>query len=146
MSLPVSWVNALFDRLAVTYGAAFGRMWEGMDIDAVKAHWAEELSHYQQQPKAIKHALSLLPADKPPTVLQFRDLCRRCPEDMPPRLPAPPADPKRIAQAMAVLQRPHESHPKAWAWRLKEREEGGEKLSITQRNCWRQAMSQTGAA
>lgn len=146
MSLPASWVDALFDRLAVTYGAAFARMWEGVDVDAVKAHWSEELSYYQQQPQAIKHALTLLPADKPPTVLQFRDLCRRCPEPVPVRLPAPPAKPEAVAKAMRALEKPHDAHPRAWAWRLKAREESGEKLGPFTRQCWREALNQTGAA
>lgn len=142
MSLPDSWVDALFARLAVTYGASFARMWEGVDIAAVKAHWAEELSHYQQHPQAIKHALSLLPADKPPTVLQFRDLCRGCPEPTPKMLPAPPAKPEQIAQAMKALQTPSDAHPKAWAHRLKRREDNKELLSAFQRSAWREAIGE----
>jgi hypothetical protein len=140
MSLPDAWVNALFDRLAVTYGAAFSRMWEGVDIAAVKAHWAAELSHYQQRPHAIKHALTLLPPNKPPTVLQFRDLCRGAPEQFQPRLPAPPAKPEAVAKAMQALAKPADTDPKAWAHRLKERELSGETLSPYLRASWREAI------
>jgi hypothetical protein len=35
-----------------------------------------------------------------------------------------------------------EQHPKAWAWRLKRREEAGEKLSDLHRAAWRQALGE----
>ncbi len=79
MSLPSRWVDALFSKLTVTYGQEFLRKFEGLQMADVKADWAEALTGYQQNPNAIKYALANLPADKPPNILQFSDLCRRSP-------------------------------------------------------------------
>jgi hypothetical protein len=42
--LPSEWVDRLFSRIAVRYGADWLRMWEGLDMAAVKADWAETLA------------------------------------------------------------------------------------------------------
>lgn len=102
MPLPDSWVEALFARLAVRYGAAWMRQWEGVDIAAVKADWAEQLSGATSG--AIKHALDCLPIDRPPTVGQFLALCRNAPQYAPPALPAPQLSPDRRAELSQKLR------------------------------------------
>ena len=105
--LPNSWVNSLFARLAVRYGSAWAAKWEGLDMDAVRADWADELAGYVNCPDAIKHALDHLPHDRPPNVLQFRALCIRRPETLLPALPAPdatPADKERVRNMLAGLK------------------------------------------
>ncbi len=102
--LPNAWVDSLFARLLVRYGAAWTRMWEGVDIAAVKADWAEELAGFANKPEAIKHGIENLPPDKPPNVSQFRLLCRNAPDYFPPALPAPVADKERVSALLATTR------------------------------------------
>jgi hypothetical protein len=96
--LPADWVDALFARLAVRYGSAWTAQWAGYDIAAVKADWAMELGNYAERADAIKHALNHLPDDRPPTVGQFRRLCRNAPDYFSLALPAPkPTDEAKAA-------------------------------------------------
>jgi hypothetical protein len=138
--LPSSWVEEIFARLLVRYGAAWLRMWEGVDIEAVKADWANELSGFAQWPQAIKHGLSHLPVDKPPGVSEFKRLCQGAPIGIPLQLPAPKADPQRVAHVMQQVNRRQASDHKQWALRLQEREQRGERLTPTQRQAWRAAL------
>lgn len=103
MSLPVSWVDRIFEKLTLTYGQQFLRRWSDIDLNAVKSDWAHELSGFEQHPKAIAWALQNLPAETPPTVLQFKFLARRAPPDELPRLEAPKADANRVAEELAKL-------------------------------------------
>lgn len=142
MSLPAPWVNRIFDKLTLVYGHHFIGRWSGMDLDTVKADWGKELDGMERHPEAIRHALQHLPSEKPPTVLQFRDLCRQAP------LPTPmalqnnvKADPERIAEALARMRAsPEGKGGRDWAWRLRERELQGAKLSPAQREMWRSAL------
>lgn len=109
-------------------------------MEAVQADWAHELRAYAQKPEAIKKALQSLPEGKPPTVLEFRALCRGAPGDGPLKLSYAQADPAVVAAALSGLKRPDSTHPKAWAWALKDREEGGLKLTPAQRSMWREAL------
>lgn len=93
MQLPDSWVDALFAKLSVRYGAAFMRQWPDADLSVVKADWAEVLGGFQNRPDAIRYGLDHLNPDKPPTALQFRALCNSGPRDdgalkLPPPEPA----------------------------------------------------------
>lgn len=138
--LPPAWVDSLFARLAVRYGQEWLRKWEGLDIAAVKADWAEELAPLAQNPDAIKHGLSNLP-ERAPSVTQFRAICNLRP-DIVKALPAPKADPERVREALAKLRptKTQADSPKGWAWRLKAREESGERLTKAQRDMWRGAL------
>lgn len=121
MSLPSSWVDQIFMKLTVAYGHRFLSQYSGIDLELVKADWAEELSVYQQAPSAIKHALSVLPSDNPPNVFQFRDACRRAPQYLPKALPSPPPDPT-LAQELRRAFKPITGQgDRAWAEKLKER-------------------------
>ena len=102
--LPSSWVDELFARLSVRYGRAFLAQYGDLDAAAVKADWATELGGFRHQPEAIKHALENLPADKPPTVGQFRYIARGVPLPSPlaltePRAPMPPEVAVVVAQS-----------------------------------------------
>jgi hypothetical protein len=83
MNLPDIWINRIFEKLTLTYGREFVNKWEsvGLPIEDVKADWAHELGFYVNEPNAIKYAFENLPKDRPPNVLQFRDLCRQHPGD-----------------------------------------------------------------
>ena len=99
--LPTRWADELFGRLSLRYGAAFLAQYRDLDLDAVKADWADVLDGFERFPEAIKHALTVLPADRPPNALQFRDACRRAPRPAQLALPAPDM-PREVAEQ--VLQ------------------------------------------
>jgi hypothetical protein len=143
MSLPTAWVDRIFDKLTLIYGQAFLRRWTDIDLNSVKSDWAHELSGFQQHPKAIAWALQNLPVD-PPTVLQFKFLARRAPPDELPRLEAPKADPRRIAEELAklapVLAKPVGRPNTDWAKRILDRAEAGERISPTTLRMAREAM------
>jgi hypothetical protein len=97
--LPASWVEALFAKLTVRYGVAFGQQYRDLDIGIVKADWADVLDGVQSD--SIRYALQYLP-ERPPNAMSFRNLCRSAPATTAPALPAPaePADPARVQAAI----------------------------------------------
>lgn len=144
MPIPKSWVDALFAKLSIRYGAAFLRQWPDADPEIVKADWADVLGGFDGA--EIKHALDHLPADKPPTAGQFRVLCNAAPVMATLALSAPlqkpsPAVLERIASVGVVA-----GDPREWARRLKRREESGEKLTAAQRSMWRTALESEAVA
>ena len=138
MSLPASWVDSLFGRLGVRYGTAFLRQYEGFDLAIVKADWAEVLNGFDGE--SIAYGLRYLPADKPPTAMQFRDQCRRAPRPEPPKaIAGPKPDPARVAELVSRIE-PKDVDPREWARRLQRREQQGERLTLAQREMWREAL------
>ena len=118
MALPDAWVDRIFTKLTLTYGRDFLSRWEGLDMRAVKADWAHELSGYQANPSAIAHALSLLPDGKPPTVQDFKVLCRGAPRTDTLALPAPKLPPGRLKEnmeAIAAAMTKETTHRLDWA-------------------------------
>ena len=104
MSLPASWVDRIFTKLTVRYGVAFTRQYEGVDTADVKADWAEVLGGFSAD--AIGYALRFLPTERPPTALQFREICRRAPApEAPPQLEGPKPDPARLAELMQRMRK-----------------------------------------
>lgn len=100
-TLSSSWVDALFARLGVRYGAAFVRQYADIDLEAVKADWGAELAGFRNQPTAIAYALEHMPADKPPNAAQFRALARMAPAPDLPRLAEPiAAMPEKVSTAI----------------------------------------------
>ncbi len=142
MPLPSAWVDKIFEKLAVRYGARFLGMYSGVDLNAVKADWADELTWFVgDKARGIAYALDNLPPADPPNASQFRNLCHSMPAPAMVTLPAPKQDPARVAEALKSLRQPvADTHPKAWAWRLKGREEAGDKLRPFQRRAWREAL------
>lgn len=143
MQLPDSWVDSLFARLQVRYGAAWTRMWEGLDIAAVKADWAAELGGFGSRPDAISYALDNLPPDYPPTCTAFGMICRRRPDPVVKELPAPVASKEAVERAVAKAVRGTDAPSgKAWAWRLRKREMECDRLTGAQRSMWREALKE----
>lgn len=142
MSLPNPWVERIFLKLSVTYGQAFLRQYDGVDMADVKANWGHELSGFQQHPDAIRYGLENLPPDRSPSVLQFKEICRRTPSHQPIKaLPLPPVNPVMVEKVKTAFKRPDgRTDSRDWATKLKEREEAGEILTLAQRNAWREAM------
>jgi hypothetical protein len=70
-------LDRLFGKLAVRYGDAWFRKWDGIPMLAVRADWAEVLDGLSAD--AIGYGLQYLPVDFPPTAAAFRELCNRRP-------------------------------------------------------------------
>jgi hypothetical protein len=133
MPLNSSWVDRIFGRLAIRYGAAFVRQWPDLDIDAVKADWADVLDGMPGE--AIGYALSYLP-DTPPNASQFKALCNRRPDKAPPMLPAPKADPERVRMLLEGIKRGQDgerSMAEGVVKELRARIADGQKLTASQR-------------
>lgn len=153
LQLPAEWVDRIFDRLAMIYGSQFLARWAGQDLLAVKRIWSEELSVFASHPGAIKHGLQNLPPNDPPNVLTFKALClpylRQERQEAIPALPAPKANPQRAAPVVAAAHSLKVAGPsKAWAYKLKAREEfeaknppeSGRRMTQFQREKWRQVL------
>lgn len=139
MSLPDSWVKSLFARFQVRYGTAWTRMWEGIDMAAVRQDWAAELGGFVNRPDALAYGLENLPPDRPPTVQQFRAICNKVPEPAPKALPAPEASAEVVAAVREAIK-PSNNSPLAWANRLRAREVACEPLTPAQRQAWRDVL------
>jgi AcrR family transcriptional regulator len=118
MSLRESWVDELFRRLTLRYGAAFLRQYEDIPLSDVKADWRDVLAGFDGE--SIGYALRYLPTERPPNVLQFRDICRRAPSpEQVPKLEAPKPDPNRVAQLLERMRKVQaKSDPQAMFDRL----------------------------
>lgn len=101
MSFPSSWADALFAKLTVRYGAAFLSQWRDADVAIIKADWCDVLAGFEKHPEAIRYALENLP-EKPLNAVAFRLIARRSPAPEIKRLPEPPADPEKVAAAIAA--------------------------------------------
>lgn len=146
MSLPLTWVDRIFDKLTLAYGRDFIGRWEGLPIGSVKTDWAHELSGFDKHPQAIKHALQSLPAAKPPTIFEFRNLCISAPRSAHLELPAPPADPVMVAAIANKIKLSAPSGPvdhKAWAKTLQARHAAGDRLNANQIRCMNIALGVT---
>jgi hypothetical protein len=135
MSLPLPWVDRIFTKLTLAYGQEFLRRWTDIDLGAVKSDWMHELSAFESAPHAIAFALDNLP-EKPPSVIQFKALCRQAPPLEVPRLEAPKADPARVAAELAklspiFLNAVAKPNPRQWAHDILARKKAGEWFSPT---------------
>jgi hypothetical protein len=149
MSLPLPWVDKIFEKLTLVYGQQFLARWRDVDLELVKSDWARELGGFEQKPEAIAYALQNLDAEKPPTVLVFRAIALRSPAAVLARLPEPAANPERMAAELAKFASIRQAGAssgydhKAWARRLKAGHEAGDKLSAFQVQCYREALRMT---
>ena len=138
-AIPMKWVGKIFEILGHRYGQQFLRRWDGLEMMKVHLEWAVELGRFRSRPDCIQYALEHLPADKPPTLGEFRALCNSAPEPNTPRLEAPKGKPPaEVVQAIKAIGSP--SDPKAWAYRLKARDEAGDVIPSYSRRCYREAL------
>jgi hypothetical protein len=140
--LPSEWVDVIFTKLTMRHGRDFLSRYEGVDLAAVKADWAEELAGLQNRPGAIKYALELSVA-KAPNVIEFRELCSRAPVRANLSLPAPRADQdvidRALRKASEVMRK--RGDPLDPIRELRRRElEGDKTLTQFQREFWRKAL------
>lgn len=128
MSLPVAWVDRIFDKLTITYGRDFVGRYEGLDIKNVKTDWAHELSGFFVHPSAISYALANLP-ERAPSVVEFKRIARL---SRPPEVPqievAVKADPERLARELQRMtdRAKHQRTHRQWAYDLIARHDGGD--------------------
>ena len=143
MSLPIAWVDRLFEKLAIRYGRDFLGRWEGMPIADIKTDWSDVLSGFKGHPYSIAWALDNLPEVKAPTATEFRALCRKAPTPNVPQLEAPKASRERMAaelEKLAPIVKRKEVDQKDWARRLKARDEAGDKLKPIQIRFYKEAL------
>lgn len=147
MSLPLKALDRLWERLVATYGSAFMAKYPGLDVTTVKSVWGDELSGYANRLEPIAWALENLP-ESPPNAIQFRNICRRMPIPEAPRLPAPKADPERVAAELAKLGQQRQSVidgravGRDWAHKLKDRLARGDRLTAAQLAMMRAALGE----
>lgn len=144
--IPHKAIDRLFERLNLTYGAQWARMWEGMPLNDVKSMWAYELQGFASRLEAIAWALENLPP-KAPNAIEFKQLCRLAPLPPEKQLPAPKADPERMRQELARLGELRKSTSKgssydhkAWARSIIGRYEAGAKINPTTLRFAREAL------
>ena len=150
MSLPLPWVDRIFEKLTIVYGKEFSGRYEKIPIADVKTEWGHSLSGFRGHSEAIAFALENLPEDRAPSMLRFRALCRSAPQYAALQLPAPKADPSIVAEQLrkmteSALQAPKNEQGtvdhKRWAKKLKARHEAGEKLNLVQIKSYKTALS-----
>ena len=129
MSLPLSWIDRIFDKLTLVYGQSFLARWRDIDLNSVKSDWSHELSSFEKAPNAIAHALSNL-TEKPPSVMDFKNLCRQAPSTDIQQLEAPKADPERVKAELVKLaplmqKAPVNMDSRAWAKAILRDHRGG---------------------
>jgi len=131
-------IKWLFARLTATYATQWLAKWEGINMDMVESVWADELDGFTV--RQVKHALTILPRDFPPNAMQFRDLCKTCPEAPFVALPAPKPDPARLAAAIAKMASRSDDEYAAYpkhvrgAMILRDRDMRGEHVTLFQRD------------
>lgn len=129
MSLPIAWVDKLFEKLSIRYGRDFLGRWEGMPIADIKTDWGDILSGFRDHPASIAWALENLPEVKAPTATDFRALCRKAPTPNVPQLEAPKASRDRMEaelRKLAPIINRKEVDMKDWARLLEVRDKAGE--------------------
>lgn len=98
-------VDRLFAKLSSMYGARFADLWNGTNIDEVKATWSDSLSGFHVE--NIARAIKILTENNPfpPTLPEFISLCKqarmeRGPQSQPAlRLPEPVSTPEETEKA-----------------------------------------------
>lgn len=138
-------IQKLFDTLGATYGAAWDRSLGITPVEQVQAEWGKRLMGFSVAD--IRYALDHLPS-KPPNIFEFRDLCRASPKKEVLQLEQPKANPERVAQLAQQLRSTFgaeaQKDPKAWARKLHQRHQSGEKLGGHQIRAYRQALGPEG--
>jgi hypothetical protein len=148
MSMPLQAVDRLFSRLTMTYGPAFTRTFEGLEINEVKSLWSHELSFYctQERMMDVAWALENLP-ERAPNVIEFKNLCRKAPAKQLVQLPEAKADPARLRKELARLGEikikamSSKVDHREWAKRIIARHEAGDKPNPTSLRFAREALA-----
>jgi len=128
-------IDRLFERLSMTYGIAWDNSIGMAPLNEIKSFWLHELSGFMQSKEsmmAISWALNHLP-ERPPNLVQFKNLCYQAPAIEKPQLDAPPADPVRVRKELEKLASLRMDKPKVdpkdWARKILGDYAGGVKKS-----------------
>jgi hypothetical protein len=73
--LPVKWIEKMFDEMHLTHGKKFVDLWASTDPDKLIDYWSQEMASYTglEIRKGLDAQKKL---DWPPTLAQFKKLCR----------------------------------------------------------------------
>tara|TARA_R110000822_G_scaffold144611_8_gene283418 strand:+ start:1982 stop:2419 length:438 start_codon:yes stop_codon:yes gene_type:complete len=130
-------IDRLFERLSMTYGIAWDNSIGTAPLNEIKLFWLHELSAFMQSKEsmmAISWALNHLP-ERPPNLVQFKNLCFQAPAVEKLQLPAPPADPARVSKELSKLADMRITNkkvdPKDWARKILGDYAAGAKKTIT---------------
>ena len=117
-------IDRLFERLSLTYGNAWDNSLGTAPLNEIKTFWMNQLSGFMQSKEsmmAISWALNNLP-ERPPNLIQFKNLCYQAPAVERPQLPSPPADPARVNSELAkwtnIRKDGQKSDPRDWARKI----------------------------
>lgn len=150
MSLPTRIIDRLFERLTATYGNQWLRLWSGIPVNDAKSAWAHELSGFASKLESLAWALENLP-EKPPNVIEFRNLARMAPAAEVPRLAEPAQNLQRVAAALQSLKNltnPERKEEKRdglqWAKRIIQRVAQGNPPSNVAVTMAREALTRNG--
>ena len=82
----------IFGRMSAIYGNDFARKWDGIDPNLIRQEWIGTMGRFLTYKPIMDYALDHIDPARPPSSLQFRNLCQNGP-DFPrverPRLEAP---------------------------------------------------------
>jgi hypothetical protein len=70
-------IDAIWNKMLVTYGSEWSRKFGDQPLDEVKGAWADDLRGFTVE--QIKYGLSML-GERPPNLIQFKDLCKKAPQ------------------------------------------------------------------
>lgn len=136
MSLSLKAVERIHERMALSYGAQYARMWAGLDHSALLEMWGSDLVAFASPTgmQRIAWALENLP-DRCPNLMEFKSLCRQAPAPAAETLPAPSATPERMRTELAklghVVAKPRYTGMMDWAPRILARHAAGERITPT---------------
>ncbi len=131
------WVEVLFTRLQVRYGDAWTRKWDGIDTEAIKGDWCDQLGTlFERNPKAIAHGLQHLP-DYPPNADGFLRICLLAPSPDK-ALPAPVSKPDKEfaldvhAKVQEAAKKQEGSPAQVLVAKMREKMSSGQRLTSQQ--------------
>ena len=73
--LPASWINALFEKMSMSYGKKFSDQWGAVDPAKMADFWAIELAGYTG-PELSRGVVEMGSKDWPPSLPEFKRMCR----------------------------------------------------------------------
>ena len=104
--IPPELVDQVFAKFGLRYTKRWAEEVAEIDLGELRDEWRRQLAGFDL--RAIRWALDCLPDSRPPTVGEFRALCRTWPgrPSEPEKMPARHRPPREIAEAMrAIVQR-----------------------------------------
>jgi hypothetical protein len=76
----------IFGRMNAIYGNDFARKWDGIDANLIRQEWIGTLGSFLTYRPSMDYALTHIDPARPPSSLQFRNICQHGPT-IPPREP-----------------------------------------------------------